>query len=172
MRKSIAPWVNLAVPGAGLILLRREWLGFALAMLFCLCAQIALWGLLIVPASIPGWITTAAFAGVGLVWIAAQYSLLVRRRRAFGKGVDREIQRLCQLAEEAVAQAEYERAEELILVALTLNDEDPGVNVLWAQLMTARGRFRQARRAWHRVVQLSHTAAERREALEALAALP
>ena len=45
MRKAIAIWMNLLVPGTGLILLRREWLGLAMAMLFCVCAQVGLWGM-------------------------------------------------------------------------------------------------------------------------------
>ena len=172
MRKSIAPWINLAVPGAGLVLLRREWLGLVLAVLFCFCAQIALWGLLIVPASIPGWITGSALAGAVLTWIGAQYTLIIRLRRAFGPGIAREIVHLCRSAEEAIAAGAYDRGEELLLVALTLNDEDPRVNTLWAQLMTALGRFRHAHRAWKRVVQVTCDGAERRQAVEALAALP
>ena len=172
MRKSIAPWLNLVVPGAGLILLRREWLGLVLALLFCLCAQIGLWGWVIVPASIPGWVTSSALAGAGLVWIAAQYTLAIRARRAFGPGLEREIVHLCRLAEEAIAGAEYDKAEELLLVALMLDDEDSRVNTLWARLMTALGRFHHARRAWNRVVQLSREGPERRQAMEALAALP
>ena len=172
MRRSIAPWLNIIVPGAGLILLRREWLGLVLAMLFCLFAQIGLWGLFIVPASIPGWITAGALAGAGLTWIGAQYTLVIRLRRAFGPGTAREVERLCRLAEEAIAAADYTKAEELLLVAMTLNDEAPRVNVHWAQLMTAMGRFRHARQAWNRVVQLSRTSTEQRQAAEALAALP
>ena len=172
MRKSIAPWLNLVVPGAGLILLRREWLGLVLAMLFCVCAQIGLWGLYIVPASIPGWVTFSALAGAVLAWICAQYTLVIRIRRAFGPGIDHEIGHLCRLAEEAVAGAQYDKAEEFLLVALTLNDEDSRVNALWAQLMTALGKFHDARRAWRRVAQLSPTQSERRQAAEALASLP
>ena len=172
MRRSVAPWLNLIVPGAGLILLRWEWLGLALAMLFCLCAQIGLWGRWIVPASIPGWVTTSALAGAVLVWVAAQYTLVIRLRDAFGPGVKHDIIRLCRLAEQALADGTYDQAEELLRVALTLNDEDPRVNTLWAQLMTALGKFHHARQAWHRVLQLSRTRAERRHAFEALAALP
>ena len=97
---------------------------------------------------------------------------MLRLRRAFGPGIDREIAHLCRLAEEATAGGEYEKAKELLLVASTLNDEDPGVNVRLAQLMTALGRFRHARQAWNRVVQLSRSSAEKRQAAEALAALP
>ena len=172
MRKSIAPWLNIVVPGAGLILLRREWLGLVLALLFCLCAQIGLWGLYIVPVSIPGWITSSALCGAVLAWIGAQYTLVIRLRQAFGPGVQREITHLCWLADQAIANGEYDQAEEHLLVALTLNDEAPGVNALWAQLMTALGRFHHARQAWNRVVQLSHDGPQKRQAIEALAALP
>lgn len=155
MRKSIAPWLNALVPGAGLILLRREWLGLLLALLFGLCAQIGLWGLFIVPASVPRWVTVAALVGAGLAWVCAQYTLVVQLRRSFGPGTTREVERLCQQAEEAIGGGDYDTAKELLLVALTLNDEDPGANVQWARLMTALGHVHRARRAWARVVQLS-----------------
>ncbi|MCK4658632.1 MAG: tetratricopeptide repeat protein [Phycisphaerae bacterium] len=172
MRKSVALWLNVLVPGGGLILLRREWLGLVLALLFCLCVQIGLWGMFIVPASIPGWVTSSALFGAVLVWICAQYTLVLRLRQAFGPGIERQIVHLCELAKRAVASGDYARAEEFLEVALTLNDEDPHVNTLWAQLMTALGRFDRARPAWVRVVQLSEEGFVKRQAVEALAALP
>ncbi|MCP4594761.1 MAG: hypothetical protein GY842_28855 [bacterium] len=172
MRKAVAPWLNLAVPGAGLILLRREWLGLTWAILFCLCAQTCLWGWLIVPKLIPGWLTSSAAGGAILTWVGAQYTLVVRLRRAFGAGVEQEVGRLCGLAQTALEAGDYTRAREMLLVALTLNDEDAQVNSLWAQLMTALGKIAQARRAWTRVVRLTRDDLVRRQADEARAALP
>lgn len=172
MRKAGAIILNLLVPGAGLILLRREWLGLVLALLFDLCAQIGLWGWWLVPAMIPRWLTGSAWVAVGLVWLGAQYVLVLRLRRAFGPGVDREVERLCQAAAEAMEAGDYRQAEEVLLVALTLNDESPCVNLQWAALMTVLGRFRQARKGWTRVAYLSPDPADHRRAREALAAMP
>lgn len=171
MRRRIAVFLNLIVPGAGLIVLRRDWLGFVMSLLFCVCAQIGLWGRLIVPDSIPRWITAGGFASAGLVWLGAQYLLVARLRLAFAPGIEHEIARLGGEAREAMDLGRLDRAEELLLVALTLNDEDVRLNALWAELMTSLGRIPHARRAWRRVVHLAEDAAERSNAVAALAAL-
>lgn len=172
MRKRFALILNLIVPGAGLILLQRDGLGLVISLLFCVCAQIGLWGWWIVPASVPRWITFSGMAGAGVVWLGAQYLLRARMRTAFAPGIEHEIERLCAEARQAFDAGEFAQAEELLLVALTLNDEDVRVNALWAELMTSLGRFQNARRAWRRVIQLADDAAERRQAAAALASLP
>ena len=62
---------NVIAPGAGLVILRREWLGVSLAILCTLFLQVALWGFFILPASIPWAVSVlAAVAGAG-TWAAA-----------------------------------------------------------------------------------------------------
>ena len=79
--------INLLIPGSGLILLGREWLGASLAFVFGICGHIALAGWLIAPAAVPrGWIALAVVLA-SLSWIAAQ----VLHRRAIAAGGPRTI---------------------------------------------------------------------------------
>jgi hypothetical protein len=79
----IASLMNIVVPGTGLIVLGRAWLGFAVALWFGLAAEIAICGKLVAPATTP-WAVTATAAGVaGFGWLAGQ-GLLVARIRARG----------------------------------------------------------------------------------------
>ncbi|HPD31451.1 MAG TPA: hypothetical protein PLL20_15785 [Phycisphaerae bacterium] len=72
--------MNLTVPGSGLILLGRAWLGFALAIWFCLAAVIAVSGRYIAPVSIPWGVTAVAAALALMAWLIGQ-GLLVSRIR-------------------------------------------------------------------------------------------
>lgn len=75
-----AVFMNLTVPGSGLILLGRAWLGFALAVWFCLATVVAVSGRYIAPAMMP-WGLTAASAALALTaWLLGQ-GLLVSRVR-------------------------------------------------------------------------------------------
>ena len=53
MKPHWTPWINAVVPGAGLIVRRREWFGLARSLLFALLAQIAVGGVWLWPAAIP-----------------------------------------------------------------------------------------------------------------------
>ncbi|MHC4609438.1 MAG: hypothetical protein ACYS7M_03730 [Planctomycetota bacterium] len=172
MRSRSAIIFNLIVPGSGLILLRRDWLGLATALLFTILAEVALLGLLILPATIPPWMTTACLSAALFVWLGAQWRLWVRVRVVTGPAVERELALLRRRSAEAVANEAYAEALDILQVAMTLSDEDVAANIQWAELMTLMGRFRQARRAWRRVLQLDRTGQHRRRTTEALAALP
>jgi hypothetical protein len=77
----VVPWLlNLIVPGTGLILARREWLGFLLAVIFGICGNVALAGGFIAPAAIPPWLTGVAAVLTLLAWVVAQ--VLLRRHLA------------------------------------------------------------------------------------------
>ncbi len=172
MRTPLALVCNAIIPGSGLIILRREWLGLAAAALFGVFGQIALLGLLLLPATIPAWLTTLSFSAAVFVWLGAQWRLAVRIRTATGPEVDRELAFLRQQAAEAVARQAYADATDILRVAMTLNDEDLEANIQWAELMTLTGKFAHAARAWRRVLQLDRTGQHRRRAREALAVLP
>jgi len=172
MRVRSAILCNLLVPGSGLIILRREWLGVSTALLFTILAQGALLGALVLPAAVPVWLTTACFAGALLVWLGAQWRLWVWTRTATGPAVEYEVAELCRRAGEAAVRREYAEAAHILEVARTLDDENVTVNLQWAELTTLMGRFGQARRAWRRVLQLDRSGEHRRRADEALASLP
>ncbi|HUU82898.1 MAG TPA: hypothetical protein VM243_05270 [Phycisphaerae bacterium] len=172
MRTRLAVVCNLIVPGSGLIVLRREWLGLAAAVLFGVFGQTALLGLLLLPATIPAWMTMLSFSAAVFVWLGAQWQLLVRIRTATGPDVERELAFLRRRAAEAVARQAYAEATDILRVAMTLDDEDLEANIQWAELMTLTGKFPQADRAWRRVLQLDRTGEHTRRARAALAALP
>lgn len=71
----VARFLNLLVPGAGLILTARDWSGVLLALMFALCGNVALAGWLIAPAAVPGWLSNSAAILAGLTWLAAQWLL-------------------------------------------------------------------------------------------------
>jgi membrane protein implicated in regulation of membrane protease activity len=173
MRTRLAIAFNLFVPGAGLILLRREWLGVSAALLFGILAEVAVLGTLVLPATVPPWMTTLCLSAAVFVWLGAQWRLWVRIRSATGPALERQMAALVERAAEAVARRAYAEATELLQVAMTLDDEDLPASIRWAELMTLMGRFGQARRAWRRVLQLDRSSGRhRRQALEALASLP
>ncbi len=65
--------LNLLLPGAGLVLRRREWLGLFLALAFGICINMAIAGALIAPAAVPTWLTVLAAALGATCWLASQY---------------------------------------------------------------------------------------------------
>ena len=172
MRNRLAVACNLIIPGSGLILLRRDWLGLAAAVLFAVFGEIVLLGLLLVPATIPAWLTTLSFSAAVFVWLGAQWQLAIRIRSATGPGVERELAALRRRAVDAVSRQAFSEATDILRVALTLDDENIEANIQWAELMTLTAKFREADRAWHRVRQLDRSGDYARIAKEAQAALP
>jgi hypothetical protein len=71
---------NLIVPGAGLIFLRREWLGFCLALIFALCANVGVIGYSIAPQAWPGWLVGLSTVLTCCSWVLAQVLCLLQWR--------------------------------------------------------------------------------------------
>lgn len=93
--------LNLFLPGTGLILRRREWLGLSLAVLFGVCCNVAIAGWLIAPAAIPGWLTMFAVLLAAVTWLAAQV-LFKRRGEVLGRR-EAALEELLAEADEALA---------------------------------------------------------------------
>jgi hypothetical protein len=163
--------VNLFIPGAGLIVLRREWLGLALSVLFGVLSQLSIFGALIVPADIPRWVTWLSGAGALSTWALAQW--LVRERVHFvsSPGLERELRTLCGRAREAIARKDWADANRVLRVATDLDDEDVEPILLWAELTTATGRVAEARRWWELLLRMDRSPDHREQALAALASL-
>ena len=75
--------LNLLIPGAGMIIQGREWLGFCLALVFGVCGNIVLAGTLVAPDALPIPIVVLAAALCLFAWSLAQFlfrrqALLVR----------------------------------------------------------------------------------------------
>lgn len=73
--------LNMVLPGTGLILRGREGVGFLICLVFGLCGQVALAGMLIAPEAIPAWLVWVASVLAALTWAGAQMLLAARRHR-------------------------------------------------------------------------------------------
>lgn len=172
VRLVIAAILNLVMPGSGLILAQRHWLGFFMAMLFAACGHIAAVGLLIAPDAVPIRLTAFASGAAAAIWLSAQY-LLVRRVRALADRSRADQLALChRLADEGVQEGRTEDASGALDVALTIDDEDVQTHVRRARLHHLLGRPEEARRSWQKVEQLDKRAMFQREMIQAIRRLP
>lgn len=172
MRKWVAIVCNVIVPGAGLIVLQREWLGATLALVFGVTATVGVWSVWITPASVPTWASVCALVLAGGCWLVGQVVLRRRVMSYLDADVLAEVKSLREQALERTSAGDYDAAHRLLRFALTLNDEDVETNVQLAELLTLVGRFRPARRAWQRVDRLDRAGAYRRHVAAALDRLP
>lgn len=137
-RESAARLLNLLAPGAGLILLRREWLGLALAVAFTALAQVAMLGWWVIPLDIPAWLSGVAGLSAGVIWAQAQWLVHRRARWVAAPAFAQELADLRRRAAEALARGAHEEARRLLVVARSVNDEDEQVAAMWAKIQ-ARG---------------------------------
>ena len=155
-----------------MIVLRREWLGAVLALLFTVLLQLGLWGLLIIPEEFTQLATWGSLVAALGVWLAAQWMGVARARAILGPEARQQLQVLLDQAVLDIEQARLADARELLLIALALSDEDPKSRRLWAQLMTLTGNFQAARRGWETVLKLDRAGEYLEEARAALDELP
>lgn len=158
--------LNLVLPGAGLIVRRREWLGVVLALVFGICGNVALAGLLIAPDAIPSWTPWLAVSICVLTWFASQGLLWLQCRRL--TDCARGIESLLSATRAALDQGDIDAALNSLESAVSLDEEHVEVNVLWARLCERQGRSSEARRWWNRVVELDVQRRYRSEAATAL----
>lgn len=164
--------LNVLVPGSGLIVLRQDRLGGTLSFVFAVTALLGLWGLWIVPGSIPVPVAAAGGGVAVVVWVASQWLVWRRMSRVLGDTARRRLERCCELAAEATANRRLNVAEAHLHEALRLNDEVIHVRVQWASFLVMLGRFAEARAAWEAVLDLDEEGSFHREAVTALDSLP
>lgn len=167
MRFAAAAIMNILVPGAGLILLGRVETGLAAVVVFVFCAEAAICGVLIAPASMPSWVTVGSGALAVAVWAVAQWLLRDRLATLRDPDLGKEINAICSEAQAAMQRREFLEAKGLLQIALRTDPDSVATLVLWARLMTLLGRFSHARRAWRRVI----SSGDDRFAREAAAAI-
>lgn len=157
---------NVVLPGSGLIIRRREWLGFSLAVVFGLCGNVALAGWLIAPAAVPFWLTMLAVGLSGLSWVASQLLLhrqvVSLRRRAMGLGV------LLREARSALEAGDTKSAHLALESGAALDDENVELHVLRARLCALEHDHTGASAAWRHVLKLDRRGPNGREARRAL----
>lgn len=81
----MALFLNLLIPGAGLIFRGRHWLGLTLAMLFGVSINTAIAGWLVAPVAIPRFYSWTATILSATTWVLAQ-ALLLRRSHPTQQG--------------------------------------------------------------------------------------
>ena len=154
--KRIVPAVvlNLGVPGTGLILLGREWVGLALAVGFGTAAELAAAGFLFAPAAVPTAAVVPAAALAAAVWGLAQILLVIRVRFLRNPRLSDELAALRSTAETSLARGDAQTACSALRAALSVDASDVAARVLWARLLTDAGQHRKARRAWRQAARL------------------
>lgn len=162
----IGQWINLFVPGGGLIVLQAPWTGWLLGLLFILCLNYALAATLIFPDDVPGRWRALSIAGAALVYVLSQlrFGQVVRLRAAHVARRRRD--EALRLAREHLVADEYDLALEALR---ELRQEAPDllVSVRIAQALTGLGETRAALEEWRVVESLDEHYLYRRERLEA-----
>jgi hypothetical protein len=139
---------NLLVPGTGLVVLGRPWVGVCLAGLFLLGAELGILGLLVTPTSLPQVLSVAALGAAAGIWLAGQILLAARIRFLRGPGLPRELAILHRLAQRAISRSDFGTAQAAIGVALSMDDSDVHSHVLRARILSLTGPRAKAQRAW------------------------
>ena len=170
-RSAVRAWgLNLFVPGAGLILSGRLWLGVAVGLLFALAANLAVLSALVVPDDVPGWVRIGLLTGSGAIYVLAQW-LLAQRLRGHQRGAaDAARRRALAAVVMALDRGEPERALAALEPLRPLAECDLVIAYRWAQVLTVARDVPAARDAWQRVAALdrhriyrAHMAAAMRE---------
>jgi hypothetical protein len=149
----VKPWLtslvlNLLVPGTGLIVLGRPWMGLALTGCFLLGAEVGILALLVVPAVLPFPVAVLGLAWAATVWFMGQILLIRRVRLLRSAELPRQMAILRRLTGWALNRGDYAAARSAIAIALSLDDSDPACQILRARLLSLTGKPASARRAW------------------------
>lgn len=158
--------INLIIPGTGLILLRREWVGFLLAIVFSLGANAAIAGFLIAPEAIPFSLSALSVAVAAFAWGLAQ--ILLHRQSKYLARTCEDLAALLARSREAMTRGDFEVAGKTLTDAIELDGEDVEAHVLWARYCVQIGDRAQARHVWQRVCKLDSRRRYRSEAIAAL----
>jgi len=129
--------LNLVIPGAGLMLRGRYWLGFALAMLFALAANVAIAGWLVAPVAIPRIYSWTASIIAVMTWVLAQ--VLIVRHPSSPADAEPAVGTLLEQAQDAMSRRDWTAARTAIDAALELNQENAEMNDLRARVNTLAG---------------------------------
>lgn len=159
---------NLLVPGAGLILCRREWLGVTVAAVFGLCGNVALAGWWIAPAAIPVWLTWVAGTLAGGTWVLAQY--LLRQRLLQWRRQLAAVQPFLEEAAGHLAGGRAEAAARALDSIAEADDENAELYVLRARTAQLHGDKEAGCAAWREVLRYSLDESHRAEARRELGA--
>lgn len=126
--------VNLLAPGAGLVLLRREWLGLSLAVWFTALAQVAILGWWVLPGNVPNWMLAVAVSLAVVGYLMAQGLLLRQVRWLSGPQFTADLDSVFERCDEAVKSGDWATARNMLDVARRLDDEHPRIHQMAQQI--------------------------------------
>jgi hypothetical protein len=151
---SMASWLNLLVPGAGLVLLGRIWLGLALGLLFLITVNFVIASLFLAPEAAPSPWRELGILAAALVYISAQGWQAQRVRTGLAASAERtrreSLSRAIALLEGGDAAAAHEALRPLLPQA----EGDLAIAYHFAEIVSAQGAGDAARAAWARVRKL------------------
>lgn len=162
-----AQWVNLLVPGAGLILVGRIRLGLLLGLLFAACGSFAIATILIFPDDFSRIVQAAAIALAAGTYFGTQVGWVRGVRVSGARGVAAERRRVLRETQECLARGEAARALATIEPLAAQVPDDLLVACRLAQALSAVGDVPKARAAWRRVRQLDQHGIYRQQVREA-----
>ena len=149
-----APWLNLLLPGAGLILCGYTPHGLVGGLVFAACANFALASTLLFPDDVPALARTASLALATCGYVALQWGQLRaeyahRRRTAAEKRAAalRAVQRL-------LAAGDLSKARATLAALANERPDDLHVAYRLAEVLSASGDAAAAAAAWQRVRKL------------------
>ncbi len=152
--QSAAWWVNLLIPGGGLMMIGRVWLGLIIALLFALLANCALAFSLLFPDDVPSWAggLTTGLAGGTYLGAQLRFAQTVRSRHREAATAHR--RQALEAARACLAAGQYGQAWEAIRPLAAQADRDLLVAYRVAQVLTAKQDVNAALDAWHLVRRL------------------
>ena len=152
--QSAAWWINLLIPGGGLMMIGRVWLGLIIALLFALLANCALAFSLLFPDDVPSWAggLTTGLAGGTYLGAQLRFAQTVRSRHREAATAHR--RQALEAARACLAAGQYGQAWEAIRPLAAQADRDLLVAYRVAQVLTAKQDVNAALDAWHLVRRL------------------
>lgn len=152
--QSAAWWINLLIPGGGLITIGRVWLGLIIALLFALLANCALAFSLLFPDDVPSWAggLTTGLAGGTYLGAQLRFAQTVRSRHREAATAHR--RQALEAARACLTAGQYHQAWEAIRPLAAQADRDLLVAYRVAQVLTAKQDVNAALDAWHLVRRL------------------
>lgn len=148
-----AQWLNLVVPGGGVVAVGRTTRGMTVGLLFAAAANGAVAGTLLFPDDVPRWVQQGLITAAVLSYAAAQL-MFVRGARALSRrAADRERRSALQCAVEALRAGDADVAIAALAPLAHLADADLLVAYRLAQAHELLADD-QRREAWERVARL------------------
>lgn len=160
-----APWVNLLLPGAGLVLIGACWSGLATGLVFAACTNLALASVLLFPDDFSSAIRMLliGFAGGSYVGAQLRYAQAMRGIRAAELAALR--RRVLAETQSLLKSGQPARALEVLSPLARRLPDDLLVAYRLAQVLTETGNKRAARVAWRQLRTLDRHGIYRQEAL-------